>query len=153
MALFLTFFIMAPILTDINEKALQPYLDNQITQAEAFSNALQPLRVFMFSQTRESDLILFAELAKLPALREESDLPTYVLIPAYITSELKRAFTIGFLIYIPFLIIDMVVASTLMSMGMLMLPPIFISLPFKVVLFVLADGWHLLMSSITRSFY
>jgi len=153
MALFLTFFIMAPVITDINENAIQPYMNNQITQAEAFHNALQPLRSFMFSQVREADLILFSDLANLPPLEGPDDVPTYVLVPAYITSELKQAFTIGFLIYVPFLIIDMVVASTLMSMGMLMLPPIFISLPFKVVLFVLSDGWHLLMGSIARSFY
>ncbi len=152
LALFLTFFVMAPTYNEVNQQALRPYLDKRIGHEEAFNRALVPVRKFMFAQTREKDLGLFVHLSKIPAPRNSDDVPTYVLIPAFMISELKTAFQIGFLIFIPFLIIDMVIASALMSMGMLMLPPIFISLPFKVILFVLADGWFLVVGSLVRSF-
>ncbi|UCD58561.1 MAG: flagellar type III secretion system pore protein FliP, partial [Candidatus Hydrogenedentota bacterium] len=143
LALFLTFFVMAPTYNEVNRQALQPYLGKEISHEDAFDRALVPVREFMFTQTREKDLGLFVHLSKIAAPRNPDDVPTYVLIPAFMISELKTAFQIGFVLFIPFLIIDMVIASALMSMGMLMLPPIFISLPFKVILFVLADGWFL----------
>jgi len=153
MALLLTFFVMAPVFQQINEEAIQPYMEGEIEYQDAFNNALGPVRTFMLTQTRPADLELFAGLSRLPQRPQTNDdIPTYVLIPSFVTSELKTAFQIGFVIYVPFLIIDMVVASTLMSMGMLMLPPIFISLPFKIIMFVLADGWHLLMGALVRSF-
>lgn len=152
MALFLTFFIMAPTWQKINNEALQPYLKGQISQQEAFQKGMEPLRTFMFKQTREKDLALFVSLAQIARPRNYSDIPNYVLIPAFIISELKTAFQIGFVLYIPFLVIDMIVASTLMSMGMLMLPPVMISLPFKILLFVMVDGWHLLVRSLIMSF-
>lgn len=152
MALFLTFFVMAPTFEQVNEQALQPYLARTVTTAEAYDRGVQPMREFMFAQTREKDLGLFVHMSAIEPPQGPADVPTYVLIPAFIMSELTTAFMIGFMIFVPFLIIDMVVASTLMSMGMLMLPPIFISLPFKVILFVLADGWHLLIASLLRSF-
>lgn len=151
-ALFLTFFIMQPVYAQINQEAIQPYLNGQIDQEVAFEKGTQPLRDFMFKQVREKDLALFVNLSEVerPAVRE--DVPTHVLIPAFVISELKTAFQIGFLIYIPFLVIDMIVASVLMSMGMMMLPPVMISLPFKVLLFVLVDGWHLIVRSLVLSF-
>ena len=152
LALFLSVFVMAPVWHSINNNALQPYLRNEISQDEAINRGLQPMRTFMFKQTREKDLSLFIYLAKLPRPRNESDVPTYVLIPAFVISELKTAFQMGFLILIPFLVIDMVVSSTLMSMGMMMLPPAVISLPFKILLFVLVDGWHLVIRSLMVSF-
>lgn len=152
LALFLTFFIMAPTYQRMNAEALQPYLKNEIAQGEALDKALTPMREFMFRQTRPGDLRLFLEINKLGRPNTPDDVPTLVLIPAYILSELSTAFQIGFIIYIPFLIIDMVVASTLMAMGMMMLPPIFVSLPFKIILFVLADGWRLLIGELVRSF-
>jgi flagellar biosynthetic protein FliP len=152
LALFLTFFVMAPTYNQVNEQALQPYLQKRLTHEQAFERALVPVREFMFRQTREKDLGLFVHLSKIPAPRTPDDVPTHVLIPAFMISELKTAFQIGFVIFIPFLIIDMVIASALMSMGMLMLPPIFISLPFKIILFVLADGWFLVVGSLVRSF-
>jgi flagellar biosynthetic protein FliP len=152
LALFLTFFIMAPVGKQVNDNALQPYLNNEIGQRAALDIALGPVRDFMFRQTREKEIMLFTRMAKLERPRNRDDVPTQVLIPAFVINELRIAFTIGFIIYIPFLIIDMVVASVLMSMGMLMLPPIFISLPFKVILFVLADGWYLLANSLVTSF-
>jgi len=152
LALFLTFFIMAPTYTDVNRQALQPYLQKQITHGQAFDRALVPIRGFMFKQTREKDLGLFVYMSKITPPHGPDDVPTHVLIPAFMISELKTAFQIGFIIFIPFLIIDMVIASALMSMGMLMLPPIFISLPFKIILFVLADGWYLVVGSLVRSF-
>jgi len=152
LALFLTFFVMAPTYTDVNQKALQPYLKKKVSHQEAFDRALVPIREFMFKQTREKDLGLFVHLSKTPLPKGPEDVPTHVLIPAFMISELKTAFQIGFVIFIPFLIIDMVIASALMSMGMLMLPPIFISLPFKIILFVLADGWFLVVGSLVRSF-
>ncbi|HEY9723911.1 MAG TPA: flagellar type III secretion system pore protein FliP [Oscillatoriaceae cyanobacterium] len=152
LALFLTFFVMAPVANDIYTNAYTPYTQHQITQAVAFDRAQAPVRQFMLRQTREQDLSLFVKLAKLDRPRTIKDVPTYVMIPAFVTSELKTAFQIGFVIYLPFLIIDMVVASILMSMGMMMLPPAVISLPFKIILFVLVDGWNLLCRALVTSF-
>ncbi len=152
MALFLTIFVMAPVWQGINNTALQPYLRNEISQDEAIQRGVAPMRTFMFKQTREKDLSLFVYLAKLHRPRNQSEVPTHVLIPAFVISELKTAFQMGFLILVPFLIIDMVVSSTLMSMGMVMLPPAVISLPFKILLFVLVDGWHLVIRSLMVSF-
>ncbi len=156
-ALFLTFFIMAPIGTAINTQALQPYARNEITQEVAFKKAMQPVREFMLNQTRDKDLALFIKLSKMsnpPQTREEikQSAPNTVIIPAFIISELKTAFQIGFIIFIPFLIVDMIVSSTLMSMGMMMLPPIMISLPFKILLFIMVDGWNLVTQSIVSTF-
>lgn len=152
LALFLTVFIMAPVWQDINHNALQPYLNDEINTDTAFNRAVQPIRGFMFKQTRERDLALFVDMAKLERPENKDDIPLHVLIPAFVLSELKTAFQIGFMIYVPFLMIDMVVASTLMSMGMLMLPPIMISLPFKLLLFVLVDGWYLVIESLIKTF-
>ncbi|MDX1708939.1 MAG: flagellar type III secretion system pore protein FliP, partial [Desulfobacterales bacterium] len=152
LALFLTFFIMTPVWQQVNRDALQPYLNEKIDQRQALQNAATPLRKFMFKQTREKDLALFVEIAKVERPKDVNDIPTSVLIPSFIISEVKTAFQIGLLLYVPFLIIDMVVASVLLSMGMMMLPPIMISLPFKLMLFVLADGWNLLIGSLVRSF-
>jgi len=152
LALFLTFFIMAPVWADVNQNALQPYLNGEIEQGQALDNALSPLRDFMFEHTRKADLALFVDLAGIEKPEVKGDIPTYVLIPSFAISELKTAFQIGFLIFIPFIVIDMVVASTLMSMGMLMVPPMMISLPFKLLLFVLVDGWHLIVKSLVLSF-
>ncbi|MBW1833863.1 MAG: flagellar type III secretion system pore protein FliP [Deltaproteobacteria bacterium] len=152
LALFLTFFIMTPVWHDINRNALQPYLDKKITQQQALESASQPLRSFMFKQTKEKDLALLVDIADIERPRNVDDVPISVLIPSFIISELKTAFQIGFLLYVPFLIIDMVVASVLLSMGMMMLPPIMISLPFKLMLFVLADGWYLIVGSLVKSF-
>lgn len=152
LALFLTFFVMAPTWSDINKNALQPYLQARITQEEARENAIKPMREFMFKQTREKDLALFINLSNTERPRTYDDVPTLVLVPAFVISELKTAFQIGFMLYIPFIVIDMIVASSLMSMGMLMLPPMMISLPFKILLFVMVDGWHLLIRSLILSF-
>lgn len=152
LALFLTFFIMTPVWQDINQNALQPYLDKKITQQQALERASKPLRSFMFKQTKEKDLTLLVDIADIERPRNVDDVPISVLIPSFIISELKTAFQIGFLLYVPFLIIDMVVASVLLSMGMMMLPPIMISLPFKLMLFVLADGWYLIVGSLVKSF-
>ena len=152
LALFLTFFIMAPVWQKINQTALQPYLEKKIDHHQAFNNAAKPLREFMFKQTREKDLALFVDIAKMNQPRNSDDIPIKVLIPSFIISEVKTAFQIGFLLYVPFLIIDMVVASVLLSMGMMMLPPIMISLPFKLMVFVLSDGWYLLVGSLVKSF-
>lgn len=152
LALFLTVFIMTPVWTKINNEALQPYMAEKISEEEALELASRPIRDFMFKQTRESDMALFVGIAKLDRPANKDDIPLTALIPAFVISELKTAFTIGFLLYVPFLIIDMVVASTLLSMGMMMLPPIMISLPFKLMLFVMVDGWHLLVGSMVRSF-
>lgn len=151
-ALFMTFFTMAPIWSMVNHDAIQPYVQNQIQFDTATDRALGPLREFMFEQTREKDLALFVQLSKGPRPANPSEVPTHVLIPAFLISELKTAFTIGLVIYIPFLIIDMVVSVTLMSMGMMMLPPVLISLPFKILLFVLVDGWHLIARALALSF-
>ena len=152
LALFLTFFIMAPVWQKMNHDALQPYLEKKIDHQQAFTGAARPLREFMFKQTREKDLALFVDVADMTRPRNIDDIPTKVLIPSFIISEVKTAFQIGLLLYVPFLIIDMVVASVLLSMGMMMLPPIMISLPFKLMLFVLADGWYLLVGSLVKSF-
>ena len=152
LSLFLTFFIMAPVWQQVNTQALQPYKNQTITQEEALKRGIAPIRKFMLSQVREKDLALFLSLSKLPRPRNADDIPTMTLIPAYVISELKTAFQIGFLVFIPFLVLDMVVASVLMSMGMMMLPPVMISLPFKVLLFVLVDGWGLVIGSLVKSF-
>ncbi len=151
-SLFMTFFLMSPVFNKIYQDSINPYMNKEITLATAYKRAILPLRSFMLKQTRESDLALFLDIANLPRPKTVDDLPMRVIIPAFITSELKTAFQIGFLIYIPFLIIDMVVASVLLSMGMLMLPPVMISLPFKLMLFVLVDGWHLIIESLIKSF-
>ena len=152
LALFLTFYIMYPVWQKADREAIEPYLSEEIGLSEAVRRAEAPLREFMFRQTREADLALFADLAGIEDPDGPSSIPTLVLIPAYMISELRTAFEIGFLLYIPFLIIDMVVASVLLSMGMMMLPPVLISLPFKLLLFVLVDGWHLLVGSMVKSF-
>lgn len=152
LALFLTAFIMAPVYNQINREAIQPFLNNQINQEEAQKRGAGPLREFMLKQTREKDLALFIRLSGMPQPRNRKELPLTVVVPAFITSELKTAFTMGFLLYLPFLVIDMAVASILMSMGMFMLPPVMISLPFKLLLFVLVDGWYLVVKSLVESF-
>jgi flagellar biosynthetic protein FliP len=152
-ALFLTIFVMAPTFTKVKTDAIDPLSQHKITQAQALDRGQKPLREFMFRQTRTKDLALFVKLSKLPRPKTRADVPTYVLIPAFIISELKTAFQIGFLIFLPFLVIDLVVSSTLMSMGMVMLPPVFISLPFKILLFVLVDGWDLVTRSLVESFH
>ena len=152
LALFLTIFIMAPVWQKINADALQPYLNQKISNQQALESAVIPLREFMFKQTREKDLALFVDIAKLKRPENPDDIPTTVLIPSFIISEIKTAFEIGLLLYVPFLIIDMVVAAVLLSMGMMMLPPIMVSLPFKLLLFVVADGWYLLVGSLVKSF-
>ena len=152
LALFLTIFIMSPVITDVYEQAIQPYSAGAIGFDAALTAAETPVRNFMLNQTRETDIAMFAEIARNTSLVEPADVPFTTLVPAYITSELKSAFTIGFLIYIPFVVIDLVVASVLMSMGMMMLSPMMISMPFKLMLFVLVDGWSLIMGSLTSSF-
>ncbi len=152
LALFMTFFIMYPTWNQINQDALQPYLSGKLQQNVALDKAAQPIRTFMFKQTREKDLALFVNLSKTPRPKTYKDIPTFVLIPAFAISELKTAFQIGFMLFIPFIVIDMIVASSLMSMGMMMLPPMMISLPFKLLLFVLVDGWHLVVQSLILSF-
>lgn len=152
LALFLTVFVMAPTVKVVNDEAIQPYMNGQITQAQAMENAELPLRDFMFSQVRESDVALFMRLSGNPKPANVEAVPTYVLIPAFIISELKTAFQMGFVIFVPFLIIDLVVSSALLSVGMMMLPPVIVSLPFKILLFVLVDGWALIIGSLVGSF-
>lgn len=152
LSLFLTFFIMSPVWQQINRDAYQPWKAQQISQGQAVDRGLKPIRTFMLSQTREKDLALFVSLSRLPRPKNADDIPTLTLIPAFMISELRTAFQIGFLIYIPFIVVDMVVASVLMSMGMMMLPPVMISLPFKILLFVLVDGWGLVVGSLVKSF-
>jgi flagellar biosynthesis protein FliP len=152
-ALFLTLFVMAPTFNAINKEAIQPLRAEKISQETALKRAEGPMREFMFDQTRTKDIALFAKLAKIKDPETRADIPTYVLIPAFTISELKTAFQIGFLIFLPFLVIDLVVSATLMSMGMVMLPPVFISLPFKILLFVLVDGWNLITQSLVQSFH
>lgn len=152
LSLFLTFFIMMPQWQEINTNALQPYLNEKISQETALKEAMAPIRRFMFKQTREKDLALFMKMSKSEKPKSPEEIPTSVLIPAFVISELKTAFIIGFVLFVPFLVIDMVVASVLLSMGMMMLPPILISLPFKLMLFVLVDGWNLIVGSMVRSF-
>jgi flagellar biosynthetic protein FliP len=152
LALFLTGFVMAPTLQAMYTQGISPLIANQITEEEAFNKSAAPLRTFMLHQVREQDLTLFMDIAKIPALASPDETPLRALIPAFMISELRRAFEIGFLLYVPFLIIDMVVASILMSMGMMMLPPVIISLPFKLIFFVLVDGWYLVAGSLVQSF-
>ncbi|MCW2973878.1 MAG: fliP [Thermoleophilia bacterium] len=152
LSMFLTLFVMFPVFQNINNTAVKPFTDHKITQQQAIDNAQKPLRKFMFQQVDQEDLALFVKLADVERPKTRADVPTYVLIPAFLISELKTAFQIGFLIFVPFLIIDMIVASTLMSMGMIMLPPVMISLPFKILLFVLVDGWGLTIQSLVASF-
>ena len=152
LALFLTFFVMSPVFDKIYVDAYQPFSENRISLNQAFERGAVPLHAFMRKQTREADIGLFSRLANTPKVESAKDIPLRVLIPAFVTSELKTAFQIGFIIYIPFLIIDMVVASVLMSMGMMMMSPVMVSLPFKLMLFVLVDGWHLMLGSLVASF-
>jgi flagellar biosynthesis protein FliP len=153
LAMFLTFFIMAPSWNKVNDVALQPYLKGKLTINEAYDKGIVPLRDFMFRQTREEDLALFVRITNGEKPKTRDDIPTTALIPAYAISELKTGFQIGFILFVPFVIIDMVVSSILMSMGMMMLPPMLISLPFKVLLFILVDGWNLLVQSLLASFH
>lgn len=152
LALFLTVFIMMPTWSKVNTETLQPFLQGKITQETAFVRGMAPIREFMFKQTRTKDLKLFVQAARMKRPKNQAEIPSQVLIPAFIISELKTAFQIGFLIFIPFLVIDMIVASTLMSMGMMMLPPMMVALPFKILLFVMVDGWHLIARSLILSF-
>ncbi len=153
LALILTFFIMTPVVDQAYNTGIKPYLDEQIPKEEAFANTVEPFKNFMLSQTREKDLALFVNIAKLDKPENAEDVPLHVLVPGYVISELRIAFQIAFVLFIPFLVIDMVVASVLMSMGMMMLPPIIVSLPFKILLFVLVDGWYLLVKSLVDSFH
>lgn len=152
LAIFLTIFIMAPTYNKINENAIKPYLDNKITQQQAIDEGSKPIREFMLKQTRQKDLKLFVDVANIQGEITKDNVPLYVVIPAFAISELKTAFQIGFLLYLPFLVIDIVVSSVLMSMGMFMLPPVMVSLPFKLLLFVMVDGWHLLIKALITSF-
>ncbi|MCC7365469.1 MAG: flagellar type III secretion system pore protein FliP [Dehalococcoidia bacterium] len=152
LGLFLTVFVMAPAIKQINDEAIQPYMNGTLTQQEAYSRGEEPLREFMFKQTREQDLGLFLKLAGAEKPENRDEVPTYVLVPAFTISELKTAFQMGFVLFIPFLIIDLVVSSALLSMGMMMLPPVVVSLPFKILLFVLVDGWYLIVGSLVGSF-
>ncbi|NEW05558.1 flagellar type III secretion system pore protein FliP [Paenibacillus sp. SYP-B3998] len=152
LALFLTFFIMSPTLGQVNQNALQPYLKGEINQTQAFQKAAGPMKEFMFKHTRQKDLKLFLDYTKAKAPTGVEDIPITALVPAYAISELKSAFQMGFMIFIPFLVIDMVVSSTLMAMGMMMLPPVMISLPFKILLFILVDGWYLVVKSLLLSY-
>lgn len=152
LSLFLTLFVMSPVLARANNDAVQPYLQNKITQDEAFAKGVVPFREFMLKQTRQEDLAVFLDLSKQPRPKTEADVPLEVLLPAFVVSELKTAFMMGFLLFIPFLIIDLVVASALMSMGMVMVPPTQIALPFKLLLFVLVDGWVLIVQTLVQSF-
>lgn len=152
LALFLTVFIMTPVYNEINTKAFMPYMENKINQEQAIEIGAAPLRQFMLKQTRKKDLELFIEVGKINKDVTADKMPLYIVVPSFIISELKTAFQIGFLLFIPFLIVDLVVASILMSMGMMMLPPVMISLPFKLLLFVMVDGWHLLVKSLIMSF-
>jgi flagellar biosynthetic protein FliP len=152
LALFLTAFVMAPAIKQINDNAVQPYMNGTLSQQEAYTRGEAPLREFMFKQTREQDLGLFLKLSGQEKPENRDEVPTYVLVPAFTISELKTAFQMGFVMFVPFLIIDLVVSSALLSMGMMMLPPVVVSLPFKILLFVLADGWYLIVGSLVGSF-
>ncbi|MBN2143642.1 MAG: flagellar type III secretion system pore protein FliP [Candidatus Aureabacteria bacterium] len=153
LGLFLTCYVMAPVGIEMNENAIKPYMNGDISQSEALTKLLKPLRKFMFKYTSKKDIALFVKVAKIEKPKNQDEVPTYLLIPAYIISELKTSFQIGFLLFLPFLIIDMVVASILLSMGMIVLPPVTISTPFKILLFVMVDGWHLIIRAITMGFY
>lgn len=152
LAMFMTFYIMSPYWSAANENGIQPYLAGEISQEEAITKTIEPIREFMFRQTRESDLALFVNLSEDERPESQEEVSTFVLIPAFMISELKTGFQIGFMLYVPFIVIDMIVATTLMSMGMMMLPPVMISMPFKILLFVMIDGWHLLIDSLIISF-
>lgn len=152
LALILTFFIMAPTFNEINEKALQPYMQNQITQQVAIDRGIEPIRKFMLKQVHQKELALFVRMAKVERPQSPEMIPTYILLPAFILSELKTAFTIGFVVFLPFLVIDIVVSSVLVSMGMMFLPPSMIALPFKLIMFVMVDGWYLIVKSLAESF-
>ncbi|MEE2657951.1 MAG: flagellar type III secretion system pore protein FliP [Candidatus Latescibacterota bacterium] len=152
LALFLTFFIMAPVWERINNDAIQPLVEDEIPYKEALDNGMEPIREFMLKQTRQKDMALFLKMARMPQPTSRGDIPNSVLIPSFIISELRTAFQIGFVLFIPFLVIDLVVSSILLSMGMMMLPPIMVSLPFKILLFVLVDGWNLIVQSLVKSF-
>lgn len=152
LALFLTFFVMAPTFSQANDQALKPYLDGRITQGQAVGKAIEPFRTFMLAQVREKDLALFVSMSGDPAPATRADVPTTTLIPAFVISELRTAFLIGFVIFVPFIVIDLVISAALSAMGMVMLPPALISLPFKLLLFVAADGWYLVVESLMRSF-
>ncbi len=152
LSLFLTFFVMQPVFNAVYENAFQPYVDEKISSQVAIERGIEPLRQFMLEQTREKDLALFVKLSKAERPKNQQDISTLILVPSFIISEMRRAFQIGFLLYVPFLMIDMIVASILMSMGMMMLPPMMISLPFKLLLFVLVDGWYLLIGSLVEGF-
>ncbi|MHB8178543.1 MAG: flagellar type III secretion system pore protein FliP [Vulcanimicrobiaceae bacterium] len=152
LALLLTFFVMNPVIRAVNTNAVQPYVHHKITQQQALTQALKPLRAFMFKQTRPKDIQIFYAMTKKPRPANHHDVPTYILVPAFVISELKTAFEIGFAIYVPFVVIDMVVASILLSMGMMMIPPVIISLPFKILIFLLVDGWSLVVSALFQSF-
>ena len=151
-ALFLTFFVMGPTWNKVNTDALQPYLDGKLSMEEAYDKGITPVREFMFKHTRTEDMELFMSFMEVDRPKSREELPTYVLVPAFVISELRAGFIIGFFLFIPFLMIDMIVSSILMSMGMMMLPPMMVSLPFKILLFVLVDGWNLIVGSIVRSF-
>ncbi len=153
LALFLTFFIMSPVFTKVYDNALGPYFEEKLSGEQAIEKAKLPVREFMLAQTRDDDLVLFARIAGVEGFDRSDDVPFSLLMPAFATSELKTAFQIGFLLFIPFLVIDLVVASVLMSMGMMMLSPMIISLPFKIMLFVLVDGWSMVMGTLATSFY
>ena len=152
LSLFLTFFVMQPVFSEIDESALQPYLDGQLEQKDAMEIAAKPIKAFMLAQTRDKDLVQFMDLAGLPAVDKAADVPFHVLVPAFVLSELRIAFQIGFMLFLPFLVVDLIVASVLMSMGMMMLPPVMISLPIKLLLFVLTDGWFLIVESVIRGY-
>ncbi|GBD88087.1 flagellar biosynthetic protein FliP precursor [bacterium BMS3Abin03] len=151
-ALFITFFIMAPTWNKVNDEALKPLMDGKITMEQAYDKGVLPIREFMFKNVRDEDLALFIGLSKLKRPNNREDLPTYVLVPAFALSELRAGFIIGFFLFIPFIMVDMIISSILMSMGMMMLPPMLISLPFKILLFILVDGWNLIVGSLVRSF-
>lgn len=152
-ALFVTFFIMAPTWNKVNEEAIKPLMDNKIKVSEAYDKGIEPIREFMFKNVRDEDLELFVSLSSLERPKNREELPTYVLIPAFVLSELRTGFIIGFFMFIPFIMVDMIVSSILMSMGMMMMPPMMISLPFKILLFILVDGWNLIIGSLVRSFH
>jgi len=152
LAMFITIFIMAPTIDQINNEAIQPYLEEEITQSQALTRASTPMKEFMVKQTREKDLLLFMDMGDIQSVGNVQELPLYVVIPSFVISELRIAFQIGFMIYLPFMVIDLVVASVLLSMGIMFLPPVLVSLPFKILVFVLTDGWYLLVESLVKSF-
>ncbi len=152
-ALVMTMFVMSPVISQVHEKAWTPYMNGEITQKQLYDEGMKPLRAFMLQQTREKDLALFVKFSGMQKPATQADIPTHVVVPGFILSELRTAFQISFIIFIPFLVIDMVVASVLMSMGMMMLPPVLVALPFKILLFVMVDGWYLIVKSLLDSFH